>query len=143
MRRLRALDAAFLYAETATAPMHAAALQIFEPAASGEDFFQGFREHVRPRIALLPHLHEHLHETPLALDHPVWVAGSHVDLARHVHLDRLPPPGSLTQLTRVVLELVIEKLAPGALRLAPGFTRTLVPMFLEYGPERLEVRIQR
>jgi hypothetical protein len=40
---------------------------------------------------------------------------------------------------RVVLELVIEKLAPGALRLAAGYERTLVPMFLEYGPERLDV----
>ena len=41
MRRLRAMDAAFLYTETAAAPMHAAALQIFEPEASGEDFFTG------------------------------------------------------------------------------------------------------
>jgi len=40
---------------------------------------------------------------------------------------------------RVLLELVFEKFAPGELRLAPGFTRTLVPMFLEYGPERLDV----
>lgn len=40
---------------------------------------------------------------------------------------------------RVVLELVIEKFAPGALRLAPGYQPTLVPMFLEYGPERLDV----
>jgi cytochrome P450 len=40
---------------------------------------------------------------------------------------------------RVVLGLVREKFAPGALQLAPGFTRALVPMFLEYGPERLDV----
>lgn len=40
---------------------------------------------------------------------------------------------------RIVLALVIEKFAPGALRLAPSYPRTLVPMFLEYGPERLEV----
>lgn len=42
---------------------------------------------------------------------------------------------------RVVLELVMEALAPGALRLAPGFTRALVPMFLEYGPESLNATI--
>ena len=40
---------------------------------------------------------------------------------------------------RVVLELVMQIFAPGALRLAPGSERTLVPMFLEYGPERLDV----
>ena len=105
MRRLRGLDAAFLYAETPAAPMHAAALQIFEPPVDGSDFFQNFRTHLRERIPLLPHLHEHLHETPLGLDHPVWVADSHIELARHVHLDRLPPPGSLTQLTRLAEQL--------------------------------------
>lgn len=105
MRRLRAIDAAFLYAETAAAPMHAAAVQIFEPAESGEDFFSGFRTHLRERVALLPHLHEHLHDTPLGLDHPVWVADTNVDLARHLHLDRIPPPGSLTQLSRLAEQL--------------------------------------
>jgi len=40
---------------------------------------------------------------------------------------------------RVVLELVMERFAPGALRLAPGFELHFVPMFLEYGPERLDV----
>lgn len=105
MRRLRGLDAAFLYAETPSAPMHAAALQIFEPPVDGSDFFQNFRTHLRERIPLLPHLHEHLHDTPLGLDHPVWVADSNVNLGRHVHLDRLAPPGSLTQLTRLAEQL--------------------------------------
>lgn len=40
---------------------------------------------------------------------------------------------------RVVLEEVMERFAPGALSLAPDFERHLVPMFLEYGPERLDV----
>jgi WS/DGAT/MGAT family acyltransferase len=105
MRRLRAIDAAFLYTETAAAPMHAAALQIFEPAASGEDFFTGFRTHLRERVSLLPHLHEHLHETPLGFDHPVWVANTEIDLSRHLHLDRIPAPGTLAQLCRRAEEL--------------------------------------
>ena len=105
MRRLRAIDAAFLYTETAAAPMHAAALQVFEPAQNGDDFFSGFRTQLRERIAVLPHLHEHLHETPLGFDHPVWVADTDVDLARHLHLDRLSPPGSLSQLCRLAEQL--------------------------------------
>jgi cytochrome P450 len=40
---------------------------------------------------------------------------------------------------RVMLELVIDRLAPGRLRLAPGYDHPLVPMFLENGPERLDV----
>ena len=43
---------------------------------------------------------------------------------------------------RVVLEELME-LPPGRLRLAPGFERQLVPMFLEYGPERLDVVFER
>ncbi len=43
---------------------------------------------------------------------------------------------------RVVLELAMQRFAPGALRLAPGFERKLVPMYLEYGPERLDVVVE-
>ena len=42
---------------------------------------------------------------------------------------------------RVVLELVMDLFPEGALRLAPGYQRHHVPMFLEYGPERLDVVI--
>ena len=40
---------------------------------------------------------------------------------------------------RVVLELAIEIFRERGLRLAPDYRRSLVPMFLEYGPERLDV----
>jgi cytochrome P450 len=40
---------------------------------------------------------------------------------------------------RVVLEEVMARFAPGGIELAPGFALHLVPMFLEYGPERLDV----
>jgi cytochrome P450 len=43
---------------------------------------------------------------------------------------------------RVVLEEVIARFAPGALALAPDFALHRVPMFLEYGPERLEVVVR-
>ncbi len=104
MRRLRAMDAAFLYSETQDAPMHAAALQIFEPAP-GVDFFTSYKQALRERIPLLPHLHEHLHESPLGLDHPVWVADADVDLSRHLRLERLTPPGSMEQLCALAEEL--------------------------------------
>jgi cytochrome P450 len=44
---------------------------------------------------------------------------------------------------RVALELVLEIFPERGLRLAPDYQKTLVPMFLEYGPERLEVVAQR
>jgi len=44
---------------------------------------------------------------------------------------------------RVVLEEVMARFTPGALQLAPGFELHHVPMFLEYGPERLDVAVER
>jgi hypothetical protein len=43
---------------------------------------------------------------------------------------------------RVVLENVIELFPERALQLAPGYERRLVPMFLENGPERLDVVVE-
>ena len=44
---------------------------------------------------------------------------------------------------RVVLETVLELVPPGGMSLADGYEHALVPMFLEYGPERLDVSIRR
>jgi cytochrome P450 len=43
---------------------------------------------------------------------------------------------------RVVLERVLALFPEGALRLAPGYRRTNVPMFLEWGPERLDLVVE-
>jgi diacylglycerol O-acyltransferase len=99
MKRLGAMDAAFLYMETANAPSHAAAIQIFEPPADGRDFYEAFRSHLLSRIPLLPHLHQHLHDTPLGLDHPVWVVDSDIDLRHHLRHEHLEAPGTIDQLT--------------------------------------------
>ena len=40
---------------------------------------------------------------------------------------------------RVVMERVMERFPAGALALAPGYRRANVPMFLEWGPERLDL----
>ena len=105
MKRLGMMDAAFLYMETPNAPTHAAALQLFEPAAGGRDFYDVFRAHLQERIPLLPHLHQHLHQTPLDLDHPVWVANDDVDLSYHLRRERLDAPGTMEQLTALCEQL--------------------------------------
>ena len=43
---------------------------------------------------------------------------------------------------RVALETAMERFQPGGLSTAPGFTLQRVPMFLEYGPERLDAIVQ-
>jgi len=42
-----------------------------------------------------------------------------------------------------VLEEILDRFAPGACRLAPGFEWVCVDHLLEYGPERLEVVVAR
>jgi hypothetical protein len=42
---------------------------------------------------------------------------------------------------RVVLESMLDWFRPGQLSLADGYELRLVPMFLEYGPETLDVTI--
>ncbi len=42
-----------------------------------------------------------------------------------------------------MIEEVLALCAPGAVGLAPGYVRHEVPMFLEFGPERLDVVFDR
>jgi hypothetical protein len=44
---------------------------------------------------------------------------------------------------KVAVEEVLDRFAPGELALAPGFHFELMPHFLEYGPERLDVVVRR
>jgi cytochrome P450 len=44
---------------------------------------------------------------------------------------------------KVAVEELLDRFAPGELVLAPGFHFELMPHFLEYGPERLDVVVRR
>jgi len=62
-------------------------------------------------------------------EHLAFGLGPHVCLGDH-----------LTRVEgRVVLEEMLDVFGPGRLELAPGYVKRLVPMFLEYGPESLDV----
>ncbi len=62
-------------------------------------------------------------------EHLGFGAGPHICLGDH-----------LTRVQgRVMLEEMLAVFGPGRLQLAPGYVKRLVPMFLEYGPETLDV----
>lgn len=102
MRRLSALDAAFLYMETRETPMHAVGLQFFElPENYGGSFIDEFRKYLLDRVHLVPFLHEHLRAMPLGFDHPVWVTDPALDIDYHLRHLALPAPGGTAELTHL------------------------------------------
>lgn len=70
-----------------------------------------------------------LERWPGAAEHLTFGPGPHLCLGNQ--LARME--------ARAVLERVIERFPEGGLALAPGYRRTNVPMFLEWGPERLDL----
>jgi diacylglycerol O-acyltransferase / wax synthase len=107
--RLTALDASFLHAEGETTPMHVGALSVFEGAPffdrDGAFRLTDVRRRVESRLHLVPRLRRKLRLPPLGIGQPVWVDADDFDIADHVKLMVLPPPGD-----RAVLEHACERL---------------------------------
>ena len=78
--RLSDHDAAFLYAETASGPMHGANIAVVE----GELSAQAVRAHIARRLHLVPRLRQRLVFAPFNLAHPKWVDDPEFDIAHHV-----------------------------------------------------------
>ncbi|HTZ71558.1 MAG TPA: wax ester/triacylglycerol synthase family O-acyltransferase [Acetobacteraceae bacterium] len=106
MGRLKALDASFLYVETAETPMHVAGLTLFDlPDSYRGRFHQVYRDFLASRLDLAEIFRRKLAATALALDHPSWVEDKAFDLDHHVRGIMLPGPGSFAQLEQTVARL--------------------------------------
>ncbi|MEE4360783.1 MAG: wax ester/triacylglycerol synthase family O-acyltransferase [Pseudomonadales bacterium] len=106
MNKLKLLDASFLYAETASTPMHIAGLQHFEvPPDRAGTFFEDLKAYIAARVHLVPFMTRRLRPTPLGIDHPVWVADDAFDIDHHVQRLRVPSPGTQKQLEQTVARL--------------------------------------
>ena len=85
LRRLSALDAAFLALESPDAPMHVGWAASFAPRPDGTlPSFEAVRSHVEGRLARAPRYRQRLTEVPLGLSDPVWVDDESFDVAAHV-----------------------------------------------------------
>jgi diacylglycerol O-acyltransferase len=78
--RLTDHDASFLYGETASSPMHGAAISALE----GESSFEAIFAHLEARIHLVPRYRQRLVFVPMNLAHAQWVDDPDFDLADHV-----------------------------------------------------------
>ncbi len=102
MQRLSGLDASFLYLETASQPMHVCSIMELDTSTMpGGYTFDRLREALSLRLKAMPQFREKLANSPLNLDHPVWVDDESFDVDRHLHRIGLPPPGGRSELSEI------------------------------------------
>ena len=102
------------------------------PIAKGERIITGIASANRDET-VYDHADEYRLDRDTLPDHLAFGVGPHICLGDH--LTRVE--------ARVVLEEMLDVFGRGVLKLAPGYERRLVPMFLEYGPESLDVVVAR
>ncbi len=99
MQRLSGLDEVFLSLDTSRTIGHIAGIGILSKAEGSRAHTVEFvRERIAQRLDTLAPLRWTLHSFPMRLDGRHWVPGDELDLREHVHLVRLPAPGSYEQL---------------------------------------------
>ncbi|PJE11168.1 MAG: wax ester/triacylglycerol synthase family O-acyltransferase [Mycobacterium sp.] len=102
MQRLSGLDASFLYLETDSQPMHVCSIMELDTSTMpGGYTFDRLRDALALRLAAMPEFREKLADSPLNLDHPVWVDDKNFSIDRHVHRIGLPPPGGRAELSEI------------------------------------------
>ena len=105
--RLTDHDASFLYTETASGPMHGAAMIVLD----GEVPFEAIFAHFEARIHLVPRYRQRLAFVPFNIAHPKWVDDPNFDLANHVKAHQLPVGTSLEDAMDAAVKLT-EPLLP-------------------------------
>ncbi len=99
--RLTQTDAAFLYTESASGPMHISSVYILE----GELPFERVFGHFQARLHLVPSYRRKLAQVPFNIAHPEWVDDPEFDLANHVLAHRLPAGSTIEQGMAAAIEL--------------------------------------
>ncbi|MGQ0622808.1 MAG: WS/DGAT/MGAT family O-acyltransferase [Panacagrimonas sp.] len=105
-RRMSLLDGSFLNIETREAPMHVAALQVFQlPPDAPRDFVKTVVRTLRAPTALARPFNLKLADVPLGRVAPALSEDSHIDLDYHVRHSALPDPGGERELGELVSHL--------------------------------------
>ncbi len=102
MQWLSGLDASFLYLETPAQPLHVCSVMELDTTTmpGGYDFAR-LRDELDLRIKAMPQFREKLADSPLNLDHPVWVEDRDFDIDRHLFRIGLPAPGGRAELSEI------------------------------------------
>jgi len=89
-KQISGSDAAFLYAESPTSPMHIATLNIVEGSLN----FKDFKNIVASKLHLMPKFRQRLLNVPMNLDYPYWVNDPNFDIDLHLNRLKIPDPSN-------------------------------------------------
>lgn len=96
------MDASFLYLETPTQMLHVCGLIILDGSTiPGGYSFAKLRDALASRVTVMPNFRRRLADSPLNLDHPVWVDDGDFDIDRHIHRIAVPSPGGRDELSEL------------------------------------------
>lgn len=90
IKQISGSDAAFLYADSPSKPIHIATLSFVEGALD----FNDFKAIVASKLHLIPKFRKRLLNVPFNLDYPYWIDDPNFDIDLHINRQRLPTPSN-------------------------------------------------
>ncbi len=116
MERLSGLDAGFLYLEDVWQPMNGCAIwELDTSTMPGGYTFDRLRNGLSRHLQAVSRFRQKLADSPLNLDHPVWISDRDFHLDRHLHRVVVPPPGERAQLAELcgrIASLPLDRTRP-------------------------------
>jgi len=106
VQQISGQDAAFLYAESPTSPMHIATLTIVDGALK----FADFKDIVASKLHLIPKFRKRLLNVPMNLDYPYWVDDPNFDIDLHINRLKLPDPSDWSTLREMTSSIFSSSL---------------------------------
>lgn len=110
--RLSGSDATFILDEPFE-PQHTLKIAIFDEQSSKAFRFERVGEALDRAVDVLPQMRWKPQFVPLGLGHPVWITDPAYDVRNHLRRERLPDPGTKSQLCTRVGELASEPVPAG------------------------------
>jgi diacylglycerol O-acyltransferase / wax synthase len=114
MERLSGLDASFLYIETPTQLLNVCSILVLDASTMpGGYTFDRLRDELALRIKAIPEFREKLADSPLNLDHPVWIEDMDFDIDHHLFRISLPPGARQWELAEICGHIASQPLDRG------------------------------
>jgi WS/DGAT/MGAT family acyltransferase len=110
MYRLHGGDAAFLYQETPTSPMHTLKVYLLELPEGTDVNWEGILKRTEALLHKLPMLRQRPIFVPFGLHHPVMIDDPDFDLEYHMCRSALPAPGGMRELENMVAQIASHPL---------------------------------